>query len=250
MDLIDGGMNLNSGMMNTSSDESWSTDLRSNFNDDANIYEIEEDTYTGRAEESDIELMETGNDNDTHKATWLNIEQTDPVTEENTDCTPQDRIDSLRPFLERLSKDFETQEAAEIAYHQYARSVGFGVRRHNKRWNVNGKLTGRKWVCSRQGWRQQKYLRKAVNIREPRPLTRTGCKAEFRISKKIDSDSWVCSYFMADHNHELTPQQHVQFIPSHRRVSSPELAEASTLHKVGVTPSQIHEYMVERSGGV
>lgn len=86
-------------------------------------------------------------------------------------------------------------------------------------------------------------------MREARPLTRTGCKAEFRISKKADNDGWVYSYFKAEHNHELTPPEHVQFIPSHRHVTSPDLACASTLHKVGVITSQIHEYMVERSGG-
>ena len=250
VDLIDTGMSFNSTMMHTSSDEASSTELMCNENDDANnIYEIEEETNTVGVEESDIELIESDNDNGTEGPTWHNVDETHPGAEEITDCTLQDKIDSLNPFIEILSKEFETAEAAENAYRQYARFVGFGVRRHNKRWNVNGKLTGRKWVCSRQGWREKKYLQKAVTIREPRPLTRTGCKAEFRVSIKADSQTWVCSNFMADHNHELTPQQHVQFIPSHRRVSSPELAEASTLHKVGVTASQIHEFMVERLGG-
>lgn len=39
------------------------------------------------------------------------------------------------------------------------------------------------------------------------------------------------------------------YIRSHRKVSGADLVAASSLHKVGMKPSQIHEYMVERSGG-
>lgn len=41
----------------------------------------------------------------------------------------------------------------------------------------------------------------------------------------------------------------MHYIRSHRKVSTSDLAVVSSLRKVGVKPSQIHEYMVERSGG-
>lgn len=45
------------------------------------------------------------------------------------------------------------------------------------------------------------------------------------------------------------PALHVHYIRSHRKVSTSDLAVVASLRKVGVKPSQIHEYIVERSGG-
>ena len=36
---------------------------------------------------------------------------------------------------------------------------------------------------------------------------------------------------------------------SHKRVTGPDLAAALSLHRVRVPPSQIHEFMVDRSRG-
>ncbi|KAH9769880.1 protein FAR1-RELATED SEQUENCE [Citrus sinensis] len=137
----------------------------------------------------------------------------------------------------------------ESFFIEYARVMGFGVRRHNKRWNTKGMLIGRIWVCSRQGFRQKKFLEKEDRKRKARPITRTGCGVEFRVAIKDDTSRWVCTHFNGNHNHNLTPPHHVHYIRSHRRLSEADIAAASSLNAVGVRPSQIHEYMVERSGG-
>ena len=127
--------------------------------------------------------------------------------------------------------------------------MGFGVRRHNKRWNTKGTLIGRIWVCSRQGFHQKKFLEREDRKREARYITRTGCGVEFCVAIKDDTSRWVCTHFNGNHNHNLTPPHHVHYIRSHRRLSEADIAAASSLNAVGVRPSQIHEYMVERSGG-
>lgn len=59
-----------------------------------------------------------------------------------------------------LGREFVSEEEADTCYRDYARKIGFGVRRHNKRRNVNSKITGRTWVYSREGFRPAKRLEK------------------------------------------------------------------------------------------
>ena len=80
-------------------------------------------------------------------------------------------------------------------------------------------------------------------------MTRTGCRAQFRLIYNEYTRRWACSFFHRVHNHNLTPPELVHHIRSHRGVTGPDLSAVLSLHKVGVKPSQIHEFMVDRSGG-
>ncbi|KAK9225674.1 hypothetical protein WN943_010718 [Citrus x changshan-huyou] len=187
----------------------------------------------------------------------------DPPTEMNKDSIEIDtkteeeaenevNVDSNESALGRietvdvLGREFTTDEDADSFYCKYAKEMGFGVRRHNKRWKTKGVLIGRKWVCSREGYRPKKFLCQDNRIREARPLPRTGYQAAFKIKRNDENTAWICTQFSAGHNHTLTPPQYVYYIRSHRKVSGADLVAASSLHKVGMKPSQIHEYMVER----
>ncbi|KAK9232794.1 hypothetical protein WN943_023042 [Citrus x changshan-huyou] len=136
--------------------------------------------------------------------------------------------------MDIVGKEFVSEAEAESFFIEYARVMGFGVRRHNKRWNTKGTLIGRIWVCSRQGFRQKKFLEREDRKREARPITRTGCGVEFRVAIKDDTSRWVCTHFNGNHNHNLTPPHHVHYIRSHRRLSEADIAAASSLNVVGV----------------
>ncbi|GAY64419.1 hypothetical protein CUMW_233440 [Citrus unshiu] len=163
-------------------------------------------------------------------------------------CT-DDRSEAQSALPEMLAKEFASEEEAGICYQEYARTVGFGIRKHNKRRNVKGNITGRTWVCSRQGFRAAKHMQNRCRGREAKAITRTGCRAQFRVIYNEDTRRWACSFLQRVHNHNLTPPQLVHHIRSHRGVTGPDLSAALSLHKVGVKPSQIHEFMVDRSGG-
>ncbi|XP_024042873.1 protein FAR1-RELATED SEQUENCE 5-like [Citrus clementina] len=163
-------------------------------------------------------------------------------------CT-DDRSEAQSALSEMLAKEFASEEEAGICYQEYARTVGFGIRKHNKRRNVKGNITGRTWVCSRQGFRAAKHMQNRCRGREAKAITRTGCRAQFRVIYNEDTRRWACSFLQRVHNHNLTPPQLVHHIRSHRGVTGPDLSAALSLHKVGVKPSQIHEFMVDRSGG-
>lgn len=144
--------------------------------------------------------------------------------------------------------EFSTIEEAESLYLNYARAKRFRVRKYLKRKNTDGKVKSRRWVCSKEGFRPQKYLLNHTRKRGPQPLTRTGYKAEFRVFFNPNKGCWFSTFFTAAHNHELTPPHHVHYICSHRRVSEPDMAAATAMHRVGIRLSHIHEYMVQRSG--
>ncbi|KAH9769827.1 protein FAR1-RELATED SEQUENCE [Citrus sinensis] len=123
--------------------------------------------------------------------------------------------------MDIVGKEFVSEAEAESFFIEYARVMGFG----------------------------KKFVEREDRKREARPITRTGCGVEFRVAIKDDTSRWVCTHFNGNHNHNLTPPHHVHYIRSHRRLSEADIAAAFSLNAVGVRPSQIHEYMVERSGG-
>ncbi|ESR59048.1 hypothetical protein CICLE_v10018266mg [Citrus x clementina] len=117
--------------------------------------------------------VSSNDEGEAHNDDFGSIElQTDINNEMGTNQTEIDQ---------QQCREFESEEQAETYYRQYARKAGFGVRRHNIRRNVNGNITGRTWVCSREGFRPAKYLQKKSREREARPLTRTSCQAQFCI---------------------------------------------------------------------
>ena len=53
---------------------------------------------------------------------------------------------------------------------------GFSVRRSYYEWdNGHNEMTLRKFVCSRQGFREEKQLKRAIKKRKPQNITRVGC---------------------------------------------------------------------------
>lgn len=60
--------------------------------------------------------------------------------------------------IDIIGKEFANEEDAKSFFSEYTRVMGFGLRRHNKRLNTKGILIGRIWVCTRQGFRHQRFL--------------------------------------------------------------------------------------------
>ncbi|KAK9181362.1 hypothetical protein WN944_024499 [Citrus x changshan-huyou] len=174
----------------------------------------------------------------------------------NETCTnPQSGIIQQETTYEMLENrfavgsEFANEDEAESLYFMYAKLKGFGVRKDAKRIDGNGKVKGRRWVCSREGFRPCKYLENTNRKRAARPLTRTRCRAGLQILFDEKKGAWISTIFTAYHNHNLTLPHHVHYIRAHRKVSQVDLATASVMHRVGIRPSQIHEYMVQCSGG-
>ena len=114
-------------------------------------------------------------------------------------------------------------------YNTYAKLVGFSIRKDEIKRNKNNIVTSRRWVCAKEGFR---IARKEDNLNcklEARPITRTGCKAAFRIRFDRRSNEWVVGEFKKEHNHDLVAQLETQFLRSHRHIKDFDTICTSTI---------------------
>ncbi|KAL4593859.1 hypothetical protein ACB092_M009000 [Castanea dentata] len=134
-------------------------------------------------------------------------------------------------------------------YNTYAKLVGFSIRKDEIKRNKNNIVTSRRWVCAKEGFRT---TRKEDNLnckREARPITRTGCKAAFRIRFDRRSNEWVVGEFKKEHNHNLVAQLETQFLRSHRHIKDSDKAYIIALHNVGIKSNQIMDNLIQQAGG-
>ncbi|CAL5389113.1 unnamed protein product [Camellia sinensis] len=146
-----------------------------------------------------------------------------------------------------LEMQFNSEEDANDFYNQYAKVVGFSIRKDTRTMQAT-KVLSRKWVCSRQGQRAKQHLARIDRKRAARALTRVGCDAHFRIRYNLDVGKYIVTHFNMEHNHPLATSPCVPFLRSHRFVKIPDKAQVKSLHDVGVKTSQIMDLLVQQSG--
>ncbi|KAI8554725.1 hypothetical protein RHMOL_Rhmol05G0120700 [Rhododendron molle] len=144
---------------------------------------------------------------------------------------------------------FYSDEDGERFYNAYAKVKGFSVRKDNIHKDNEGIVTSRKWVCSKEGYREAKYMEREDRKKEPMALTRVGCPAIFHLKLDRKSNKYVVANFVSFHNHNLIGPIGVPFLRSHKKVRSPDKASANTMHKVGIKTSHIIDFAAQQSGG-
>jgi zinc finger SWIM domain-containing protein 3 len=80
------------------------------------------------------------------------------------------------------------------------------VRRSYVEWDeANKEIILRKFVCSREGCREEKHMkRKREDMkRRPRNITRVGCKAKLVIARAEETWKWFVKDFIDVHTHKL-----------------------------------------------
>ncbi|XP_039778150.1 protein FAR1-RELATED SEQUENCE 5-like [Panicum virgatum] len=88
-------------------------------------------------------------------------------------------LKNLMEYSEIVSKMFADEDEGYQFYNAYALGKGFSVRKSYVEWNSDHtELTLRRYVCSRQGYREEKYVKKEIKKRRPRDITRVGCPAK------------------------------------------------------------------------
>lgn len=127
-------------------------------------------------------------------------------------------LDMVEFHTPKEGMEFDSEQAAFDFYKEYARRVGFGIRkRYANKSQKTGELTSRKFCCVKEGLREQDkrdYLTK-----QPRAETRCGCNAHMIISRDRETKKYRVYAFEAKHNHELQPPVCVLMIPAHRKIS-------------------------------
>ncbi|KAF9599323.1 hypothetical protein IFM89_036621, partial [Coptis chinensis] len=115
---------------------------------------------------------------------------------------------------------FESEDDAYEKYNEFARKVGFGIRKGNSYKRPDGTVRSRVFVCFKEGFRQNDH--RAKNVREHKE-TRTGCKACMMI--KQNEDEWVASSITFEHNHLLLTPRKAPMLRSHRSMKDGSVSE-------------------------
>lgn len=135
-------------------------------------------------------------------------------------------------------------------YNKYARERGFSVRKdYCRRDRFSGIIIHRRFTCSREGFRKELYMDVSNRSREPRALTRCGCKAQFEIKLYQKEGNWYVVRFVSKHNHPLCKGDQVPFLRSHRRITPAEQAKMVELRDVGLHQHQVMDIMERDHGG-
>ena len=124
-----------------------------------------------------------------------------------------EKEEAAERYWKIMAKKFPCEEAAYVFYNSYAKDRGFSIRRERvkKGKGSSGVVRLRRFVCSRHGKRQAKFLTMEGRTRRLRPESRCNCKAEFIVTLDRSSGDWVVSRFVDQHNHILARPDEVPF---------------------------------------
>ncbi|GMN33148.1 hypothetical protein TIFTF001_046681 [Ficus carica] len=125
----------------------------------------------------------------------------------------------------------------------YKRELENCITKGERRKNAAGEASIRSWMCSREGFRLSKYINVVNRKKEPKGITRCGCKALFRINRLRKKDVWVVKEFQTEHCHELVPLGYKRFLRSARVVSGGVLETARAMKASGIQCCQIMSYL-------
>ncbi|XP_062075491.1 protein FAR1-RELATED SEQUENCE 5-like [Humulus lupulus] len=152
-------------------------------------------------------------------------------------------------FLDFEGKEFVSIEQAESFYFLYAKMMGFSVRKKLKREDKKGILHIRSWVCSNEGFREQKYCNLDNRCKEACALTRMGCNAEFRINLNRETNRWITKCFNNHHNHKFAFFREKPFLRSNIIFRDEMREQVMPMKRARIKTSQIWTYMVEVHDG-
>ncbi|RLM75154.1 hypothetical protein C2845_PM15G08940 [Panicum miliaceum] len=170
--------------------------------------------------------------------------------------------EALSEYYEIVSKMFGSEDEEFQFYNNYALERGFSVRKSYVEWdNDNHDLLNlRKFVCSREGFRELKYMkngnrkRKARNIsrvgcRARLVVARVGCRARLVVARVKETGRWHVKDFIDEHNHPLAPRELACMLRSHRRIFEEQKASIVEMEISGIRKHQIMDILKMWYGG-
>ncbi|WCJ37258.1 Far-red impaired responsive (FAR1) family protein [Euphorbia peplus] len=155
-------------------------------------------------------------DDDLSKDIDLCFDEVDKIIEQSND-----NLHSINSIVEPyIGMEFISRDDAREYYIAYGRRTGFTVRiHHNRRSRVNNSVIGQDFVCSKEGFREKKYICRKDRVLPPPPITREGCSAMLRLALR-EGHKWVVTKFVQEHNHSLMSPSEVPWRGSAKHLVS------------------------------
>ncbi|KAL3530254.1 hypothetical protein ACH5RR_009576, partial [Cinchona calisaya] len=102
-----------------------------------------------------------------------------------------------------MNMTFDSEEEECEFYNRYAKLTGLSTRWSTRKAVDDGAITYRKWLCSRQGYREVKWFNLTNRKKEPKAISRERCNVMFSIKYDYKVQKFVVAKFIALHSHEL-----------------------------------------------
>ena len=163
----------------------------------------------------------------------------------------EDQQKALDNYWKIMAMTFASQDEAYVFYNNYGKQHGFSIRKERVKQGkgIGGKVRLRKFVCSREGKRQEKRLTMENRTRRLRPESRCNCKAEFTVKFDKSRQVWCVGKFLDEHNHILARYDEVPFLWSHRKIKDFQKAEIIAMGAAGIRKHMIMQNFISRYGG-
>ncbi|KAM3197683.1 hypothetical protein ACQJBY_073010 [Aegilops geniculata] len=157
---------------------------------------------------------------------------------------------ALQTHWKVMAMTFGSQWEAYTFYNKHARERGFNIRKEKvKRGKgLSGTIRFRRYVCSRAGKQQSKFLNSEGHTRRLRPGTRCECGAQLVVKLDKAHKIWFVAAFLDDHNHVLARPDEVAFLRSHRRIQDFQRAEILAMEGSGIRKHIIFDNFISRYG--
>ncbi|ESR36841.1 hypothetical protein CICLE_v10029941mg, partial [Citrus x clementina] len=133
---------------------------------------------------------------------------------------------------------FDTVNDAHVWHKNYTKSIGFSVRKDELRHDGKSGET-RIQTKKMDGENRQ--------VREPRGISRNGCKVELRVNYDKLKGKYVVTKLVVKHTHPLVELHETQFLRSQRVVNDVDLAHAKALRQVRVKVCQFMNYKSDQA---
>lgn len=160
------------------------------------------------------------------------------------------RYNTLDEYWNIVKMTFASVAEAYNFYNKYVKEKGFSVRMQKvRRARHSRAFLFRRFLCSREGNREAKWLDNQNCSRRPRALTRCDCNAKLDIRLDRSWGVWYVQNFVDEHNHRLASQDEVPFLRSHRKLKDFQRTEIMAMEAVGIRKHVIMDVLQCRYGG-
>ncbi|KAF8398087.1 hypothetical protein HHK36_017013 [Tetracentron sinense] len=190
---------------------------------DVEVIDVEEDN---RAAEDEVDYHATEDEAADHTA----ADEVDAGPNEGGEATTNEYSAEKEVSMQdgdgepHVGMEFESEDAGKSFYDAYARHVGFSTRvGQYTRSKPHGKIISRELVCSRDSLKKKNS---------------ESCSAMLKIERN-DSDKWVVTKFVKEHNHSMVTPSKVHYLRPRRHFAGAAKTMDETYHGMGFVPSGI-----------
>uniref|UniRef100_A0A7N0RBL2 SWIM-type domain-containing protein n=1 Tax=Kalanchoe fedtschenkoi TaxID=63787 RepID=A0A7N0RBL2_KALFE len=169
----------------------------------------------------------------------------------STRYSPELTINQRAKFFEAKNSELiglvvKSEEAAYALYNDYARRIGFSIRRAKQRYRRGeSSLTMRQFVCSKEGTKNAKKESKRSYSRN---ITRTGCQAFIQFSINQEGRYTVQRHEM-EHTHDFSDIRKRHLMRSQRSISDEQIELLKSFRKCGIKLSDAIRFLKCQYGG-